>query len=422
MTGKINSVHARQILDSRGNPTVEAEVVTEKGVFIGMAPSGASTGTHEVLELRDGGHAFDGVGVTKAVSNANLIIAPKLVGKDCTEQEQLDNLMIALDGTKNKAKLGANAIVPISIAIAKAGAASMQMPLYEYLGKLSGNKKFVLPVPQLNVINGGKHARRENDIQETMIMPAKAKTFSEAMQVSIEVYHVLKKLLRHKFGAQGTLVGDEGGFVPNVGIEEKLGFVIKAVEDAGHADKVSLALDSAASEFYHHEHGFYALEDKKFFPQELVDYYAKLCETYKIISLEDAMYEEDWDGWSKLTAKLGKKIQIVGDDLLVTNVERIKKAVQLKACNSLLLKVNQIGTVTESIKAAQLAKQSGWTVVVSHRSGETEDTFIADLAVGLGAGQCKFGGPCRSERTAKYNQLLRIEEALGKKAVYGNTQ
>ena len=417
MASKIKGIKARQVLDSRGNPTVEADVVTEKGVFSAIVPSGASTGGHEALELRDGGKPYMGKGVLNAVKNVNEIIAPKLKGMDVLQQRELDKTMLELDGTKNKEKLGANAMLAVSMAAAKAAAASKGIPVFEYLGQLSGRKGVVLPAPQLNVMNGGKHAGLEEDIQEQMLFPLKAKSFAEALQQGTECYHSLKKILNEKFGTQATLIGDEGGFVPPVkSTQERLDLMIKAVEEAGYSGEIDFAIDSASSEFF--SDGKYRLYGKEYAPEELVDFYAELVETYPIVSLEDGMAEDDWKGWSALTAKLGGKIQIVGDDLTVTNVERIEKAIKEKCCNALLLKVNQIGTVSESIDAALKSFEGGWGVVVSHRSGETEDSFIADLVVGLGAGQSKFGAPARSERNAKYNQLLRIEEMLGKKAQF----
>jgi len=374
MASEIVAIKARQVLDSRGNPTVEAEVRTEKGSFFGIVPSSASTGSNEALELRDNGKAFSGKGVLKAVSNVNEIIAPKVKGLDCRKQKEIDDLMIELDGTKSKEKLGANAILAVSMAVCRAGAAANEKPLYEYIAELSGNKKFVLPAPQLNVMNGGKHAGLEEDIQEQMIVPVSFNSFAESIQAGVETYHALKGILKKKFGAQATLLGDEGGFVPAVkSTEERLDLIEQAIKDAGYEGKIRIALDSASSEFF--ENGKYRLYGKEYSAEELVDYYVDLVEKYKIISLEDGMSEEDWIGWKALTAKLGDRIQIVGDDLLVTNPERIQKAIDEEACNSLLLKINQIGTITESIEAANLSTKNNWTIVVSHRSGETEDAF-----------------------------------------------
>ncbi len=415
---KIDYVKARQVFDSRGNPTVEAEIKAGKIIERAIVASGASTGSNEAIELRDKETAFKGKGVLKAVSNINKKINSKLKGMGISAQKEIDSAMLELDGTENKSVLGANAVVSVSMAAARAGAKAKEIPLYQYLGELAGNKKFVLPVPQMNVLNGGKHAGLENDIQERMICPIGAKTFNEAMQISTEIYHILKSLMKKKFGSVAGLIGDEGGFVAQIkNEEEKLELILKAVEEAGYLDKVSLAIDCASSEFF--KDGNYFIGEKKFSAGELTDFYSELTEKFNIYSIEDGMAEEDWIGWKQLTAKLGNKIQIVGDDLLVTNIKFIEKAIKEKSCNALLLKVNQIGSVTESIESANLSFKSNWNVVVSHRSGETEDSFIADLAVGLGAGQSKFGAPVRSDRNAKYNQLLRIEEALGKNAVFG---
>ncbi len=413
----IKKVTAREVLDSRGNPTVECDVVTEDGLFRSIVPSGASTGSYEAVELRDNEKRYMGKGVLKAVRNVNEVIANKIVGMDCREQESIDNVMIEIDGTENKSNIGANAILSVSMSVCKAGAHALKKPLYEYIAELSRRSGCVLPVPQLNVINGGKHAGIKNDIQEHMIMPIGAKTFSEAIRMSVETYHTLKNILKKRFGAQGMLLGDEGGFVPKLrNIQDRLDTILEAIKETGYENKIMLALDAASSEFFHINR--YKIGQREYNSPELVDFYQELVSTYPIISIEDGMAEDDWEGWTELTKRLGKRIQIVGDDLLVTNPKRIKKAIELKAVNSLLVKINQIGTVTETIKAANLAFSAGWTVVVSHRSGETEDSFIADLAVGLCAGQSKFGAPARSERNAKYNQLLRIEESLGKKAKY----
>ncbi len=418
MANEIRKIRARQVLDSRGNPTVEADVNTEHGLFCGIVPSGASTGAKEAVELRDCGTAFAGKGVLKAVANVNKKIAPLIEGMDCTKQKEIDKAMIELDGTENKGQLGANAILAVSIAACRAGAIAEGKQLYEYIAKLSGEKGITLPIPQMNVMNGGKHAGLEEDIQEQMIAATSAASYSEALQAGVETYHTLKKILKKKFGAQATLLGDEGGFVPAVNsVQERLDLISKAIEEAGYEDIMSLAIDSASSEFF--ENGKYKLYGKEYSSGELVDFYAELTETYgSIYSLEDGMAEEDWQGWKELTAKLGSKIQIVGDDLLVTNPERIAQGIEEKSCNALLLKINQIGTISESIKAAKESKKAGWGVVVSHRSGETEDSFIADFLVGIDAGQSKLGAPARSERNAKYNQLIRIEEELGEKAVY----
>lgn len=417
---KIDFIKGRQVFDSRGNPTVEAEVRAGKITEKAIVASGASTGSNEAIELRDKGKAFSGKGVLKAVENINKKIFPKLKGMNPEEQKEIDNTLIELDGTENKSVLGANAVVSVSMAVARLGAKAKEIPLYEHLGELAGNKKFVLPVPQMNVLNGGKHAGLENDIQERMIFPSKAKTFSHAMQMSTEIYHELKALMKKKFGDLAGLIGDEGGFVARIqSEEEKLELILKAIDETGYSREVDLAIDCASSEFYKNKK--YFLGNKSFSAGDLIDFYSDLSGTFRIKSIEDGMAENDWSGWNQLTSKLGKKIQIVGDDLLVTNIKFIEKAVKEKSCNSLLLKVNQIGSVTESIESAQLAFKNNWSVVVSHRSGETEDSFIADLAVGLGCGQSKFGAPARSDRNSKYNQLLRIEEELNEKgkAVYG---
>jgi enolase len=407
----IESVRARQILDSRGNPTIECEIKCAKGTVRAAVPSGASTGSFEALELRDNEKAFRGKSVLKAVDNINKLIAPKITGKDPTKQRTLDELMIKLDGTANKSKLGANAIVAVSLALARAGSLMKDMQLFEYIAELSEAKQIFLPVPQLNVINGGKHAGLKNDIQEHMIMPIKFESYAEALQAGCEVYYILKDTLKQKFGARATLLADEGGFVPPIEhTAERLEIMENAIEEAGYKGKIFMALDSAASEFFYEN--TYVIGEEEKSSGQMIDYYAELVKSFPIFSIEDGLAEEDWQGWQELTKKLGGKVQIVGDDLLVTNVERIRKAIEMKACNALLLKVNQIGTLTEAIDAAKLAFQSNWQVVVSHRSGETCDPFIASLVVGLGAKQCKFGAPARSERNAKYNHLLRIEEML----------
>jgi len=416
----IKSVKAREVLDSRGNPTVEVDLVTEDGLFRAMVPSGASAGIHEALELRDSGTRYLGKGTQKAVDNVNKIIAPKVVGHDATDQRGLDDIMLKIDGTENKGKLGANAVLPVSMAACCATAKSQGLWVYEYVGKLAGIKPDTLPVPQLNVINGGKHAGMENDPQEHMIMPVGAKNFKEALRMSAETYHNLGKLLKKEFGARGKLVGDEGGFVPPLkNVADRLAVMTKAIENAGYTTKdIRFALDPAASEFF--EDGVYTVGDKKMNSGEMVDYWDDLAKTYPIMSIEDGMAEDDWDGWIEMTRKMGGKVQIVGDDLCVTNTKRIKQAIEKKAANSVLIKVNQIGSVSETLDAIKMAYNAGWTAVVSHRSGETEDSFIADLVVGVNSGQSKFGAPARSDRNAKYNQLLRIEENLGSKAKYGS--
>ena len=415
----ILSVKAREVLDSRGNPTVEVDLVTKDGLFRSMVPSGASAGIHEALELRDGGTRYLGKGTQKAVDNVNKIIAPKVIGYDASDQRGLDELMIKLDGTENKGKLGANAVLPVSMAACCAAAKEHGLWVYEYIGKLTGISPDTLPVPMLNIINGGKHAGMENDPQEHMIMPVGAKSFKEGLRMAAETYHQLAKLLKKEFGARGTLIGDEGGFVPPLkNVSERLSIATKAIENAGYTTKeIKFALDPASSEFF--DEGVYTIGDKKMNSGEMVDYWADLVKTYPLISIEDGMAEDDWEGWVEMTRKLGKKIQIVGDDLLVTNTKRIVQAIERKAVNSVLIKVNQIGSVTETLDAIKMAYKADWTAVVSHRSGETEDSFIADLVVGVNSGQSKFGAPARSDRNAKYNQLLRIEENLGGKAKYG---
>lgn len=417
---EIKSVKAREVLDSRGNPTVEVDLVTGNGLFRAMVPSGASTGVHEALELRDGDKSrFMGKGVLKAVANVNEKIAPKVLGLDCTDQKGVDTVMLELDGTDKKENLGANAILSVSMAACKAGAASKNMPLYAYIAELSGRPGTVLPTPQLNVINGGRHAGSENDIQENMYMPVGAGSFAEGIRIGAECYHTLKKLLKDKYGVNAVQLGDEGGFVPPIkDPRERLDMMVKAAEEAGYEDKIAFALDPASSEFYYEDKGVYMIGDKEYSPAEIVDFYAELVDAYPIVSIEDGMAEDDWEGWTLMVEKLGDKIQITGDDLLVTTVARIEQAIDKNAVNALLLKVNQIGSITESIQAAKLSFSQGWGVTVSHRSGETEDAFIADLVVGLSTGQIKTGAPARSERCAKYNQLLRIEEELGSNAKY----
>lgn len=420
LLSKIKKVLAREVLDSRGNPTIEVDVVTDKAAASAIVPSGASTGKHEALELRDGDKKrYNGKGVLKAVNNVNKIISKKLIRLDCRNQKNIDELMIKLDGTENKSNLGGNAILAVSMAVCKAGAISKNIPLYKYINEILNLKneqnKFLMPIPQLNIMNGGKHAGIENDIQEHMIMPVKFNSFNEALRAGVEVYHELGKLLKNKFGSQAILLGDEGGFVPKIdNVEERLELIDEAINNAGYKNKIFLALDCAASEFFYSD--YYKIGNHEYSAGQLIDFYKNLVKKYNIISIEDGMAEDHWSGWKQLNKELGKKIQIVGDDLLVTNVNRIDEAIKERACNALLLKVNQIGTVSEAIEAAGLAFKNKWNVVVSHRSGETEDSFIADLAVGLNANQSKFGAPARSERTAKYNRLLRIEEELGKKA------
>jgi enolase len=416
---EIQGMKAREVLDSRGNPTVEVDVMTAQGVFRAMTPSGASAGQHEALELRDGDKArYLGKGTLKAVSNVNKKIAPKLIGMDCRHQQKIDAIMLKFDGTDNKGKLGANAILPVSMAVTKAGAAAAGVPLYMYIGELFGVIPSRLPVPMCNVINGGKHAGQENSIQEHMLMPTGAKNFAEGIRMVSESYHHLAKLLKGKFGAGGVLIGDEGGFAPAqvVDVNERLELMLRAVENAGYKGKMKIALDPASSEFFYE--GTYKIGDRSFSGGEMVDFYVDLCKRYPIVSIEDGLAEDDWDSWVEMTRKLGSTVQIVGDDLFVTNTKRIKKGIDLGAANSVLIKLNQIGSVTETLDAIKMAQDEGWTAVVSHRSGETEDCFIADLVVGTSAGQIKTGAPARSDRNAKYNQLLRIEEELGGKAEY----
>jgi enolase len=422
----ITRVFARQIYDSRGNPTVEVDLTTDKGVFRAAVPSGASTGVHEALELRDNDkNVHHGKGVLKAVSNINDRISPALIAKnfDVTDQTAIDKFMLELDGTENKSNLGANAILGVSLAVCKAGAVHKGMPLYQYIAQLAGIKKVILPVPAFNVINGGSHAGNKLAMQEFMILPLGAKTFKEAMQMGSEIYHHLKSEIKKRYGLDATAVGDEGGFAPNIqDNKEGLDLLNTAIAKAGYTGKVSIGMDVAASEFF--KDGKYDLDfinpnsdsSKWLTGDQLADLYQSFCKEYPVVSIEDAFDQDDWDNWVKFHAS--NSAQLVGDDLTVTNPKRIRTAVEKKACNCLLLKVNQIGSVTESIEAATLSRQNGWGVMVSHRSGETEDTFIADLVVGLATGQIKTGAPCRSERLAKYNQLLRIEEELGSDAVY----
>ncbi|MBF00939.1 phosphopyruvate hydratase [Flavobacterium coralii] len=418
----IIKVHARQILDSRGNPTIEVDVITENGILGRAAvPSGASTGEHEAVELRDGGSAYMGKGVSKAVENVNTIIAAEIVGTSVFEQNGIDKMMIELDGTSNKSKLGANAILGVSLAVAKAAANELGLPLYRYVGGVSGN---TLPVPMMNIINGGSHSDAPIAFQEFMIMPVKAKSFTHAMQIGTEVFHNLKKVLHDR--NLSTAVGDEGGFAPNLagGTEDALDTIKLAVEKAGYTfgDDVMIALDCAASEFYvNGKYDYTKFEGetgKVRTSQEQADYLAELAAKYPIISIEDGMYEDDWEGWKYLTEKIGDKVQLVGDDLFVTNVERLSTGIEKGIANSILIKVNQIGTLTETIAAVNMAHNAGYTSVMSHRSGETEDNTIADLAVALNCGQIKTGSASRSDRMAKYNQLLRIEEELAEVAYF----
>ena len=418
----IINIHARQIFDSRGNPTVEVDVTTENG-FIGRAavPSGASTGEHEAVELRDGGPAYMGKGVLKAVENVNALIAQELLGVSVFEQNLIDQIMIDLDGTSNKSKLGANAILGVSLAAAKAAAAELGMPLYRYVGGVSAN---TLPVPMMNIINGGSHSDAPIAFQEFMVMPVKAKNFTHAMQMGTEIFHHLKKVLHDR--GLSTAVGDEGGFAPNLegGTEDALETIAIAVKNAGYnlGDDVMIALDCAAAEFYtdgHYDYTkFEGAKGQIRTSHQQADYLAELAAKYPIISIEDGMDENDWEGWKYLTDKIGDKVQLVGDDLFVTNVERLSRGIDNNIANSILIKVNQIGTLTETIAAVNMAHNAGYTSVMSHRSGETEDNTIADLAVALNTGQIKTGSASRSDRMAKYNQLLRIEEELGEMAYF----
>jgi enolase len=414
VSSPIAAAHARQILDSRGNPTVEAEIRLESGALGRVAvPSGASTGRFEAVELRDGDErAFGGKGVLRAVANVNGEIAGALAGVDAGDQREVDRVLLELDGTTNKSRLGANAVLGCSLAAAKAAAADAGVPLYRWIG---GDEARVLPVPLMNVVNGGAHAQNTLDLQEFMIVPAGAGSFSEALQVGAEVFHALKALL-HERGL-ATAVGDEGGFAPDLGSsEEAIEAVLEAAERAGHRDQVAVALDPAATEFW--ADGAYRWEGRQAEPNDMVEYWKTLAGRYPIVSIEDGLAEDEWDSWRALTERLGDRVQLVGDDLFVTNVERLRRGIQGGVANAILVKVNQIGTLTETLDAIELARSSGYAVVISHRSGETEDTTIADLAVAVGAGQIKTGAPSRSDRVAKYNQLLRIEEELGERAVY----
>ena len=416
----IDLVYAREVLDSRGNPTVEVEVVLESGATgRAIVPSGASTGAFEAVELRDGDKdRFLGKGVEKAVDNVNEIIAPELEGMDATDQPGIDGLLIELDGTKNKGKLGANAILGVSMAVARAAAEEVGLPLFQYLGGVNAKQ---LPVPMMNILNGGEHADNSVDVQEFMILPVGAKSFREGLRMGAEVFHSLKKVLSERGLACG--VGDEGGFAPNLGSNrEALELIVEAIEKAGYkpGDDVRLGLDVAATEMYDKETKLYDLkhEGKKLTAEQMVDLYEEWVNNFPIVTIEDGLDEEDWDGWKVLTDRLGKKVQLVGDDLFVTNTERLERGIEAGVANSILIKVNQIGTITETLDAIEMAKRAGYTAVISHRSGETEDTTIADLAVAVNAGQIKTGAPSRTDRVAKYNQLLRIEEMIGEPARY----
>lgn len=423
---QIKNIHARQIIDSRGNPTVEADVTLENGIMGRAAvPSGASTGSNEAVELRDGDASrFGGKAVTQAVANVNGEIADALRGHDVTDQRGIDQAMIDLDGTPNKGRLGANALLAVSLAAAKAAALATSKPLYEYFRDLGGNSQLSLPVPMMNIINGGKHAAGSTDIQEFMIMPVGAATFSEAIRMGTEIFHALGKTLKEK--GYGTTVGDEGGYAPHVqqGNAEALELISIAVAKAGYelGNDVVLALDVAASELYQDGKYHLATENRELTSDEMIDWLVDLTEKYPIRSIEDGLDEADWEGWTKLTARIGDKVQIVGDDLLVTNVQFLQRGIEEKAANAILVKLNQIGTLSETIDAVNMAHDAGWHAVISHRSGETEDVTIADLVVGLAAGQIKTGSLSRTDRVAKYNQLLRIEEALGDQANFTSNE
>jgi len=415
---EIFDVHAREVLDSRGNPTVEVEVELESGAKgRAIVPSGASTGAHEAVELRDGDKSrYQGKGVLKAVKNVNEIITPEIIGEDALDQIAIDNLLISLDGTPNKGKLGANAILAVSIAVAKAAAAEVGLPLYRYLG---GTYAHTLPTPMMNILNGGKHADNTVDIQEFMVVPHGAPTFREALRMGAEIFHSLKKVLADK--GLSTTVGDEGGFAPNLKTnEEAIQVIVEAIEKAGYkpGEQASIALDIASTELYKDGQYHFEGEGVTRSADDLIHYYEGLLAKYPILSIEDGLAEDDWDGWKNLTAALGGKVQLVGDDLFVTNVERLKMGIDRGVGNSILVKVNQIGTLTETFAAVELAKKNRYTAIISHRSGESEDTTIADIAVALNTGQIKTGAPSRTDRVAKYNQLLRIEEELGAAASY----
>lgn len=418
MSTMIEDIRARQVIDSRGNPTVEVDVHVESGdIGRAIVPSGASTGANEALELRDGDKSrFKGKGVLKAVENVNNAIADELIGMDAADQVAIDRAMIALDGTETKSKLGANAILAVSLAAAKASAAALGMPLYRYLGGIHGH---VLPVPMMNIMNGGKHAQNSTDFQEFMVMPVGAPTFSEGLRWGIEIYHALASVLHDR--GLSTTVGDEGGFAPSMPDNEApLKVIMEAIERAGYraGEQVMIAMDPAVSEIY--ENGMYNLarENRKLSTDELIEYWVDITSRYPIISLEDGLAESDWEGWQKLHARIGDRVQLVGDDLLVTNVKFLKRAIDERAANSILVKLNQIGSLTETMAAIQMAQRASFTAIVSHRSGESEDVTIADLVVATNAGQIKTGAPARSDRVAKYNQLLRIEEELGEDAFY----
>jgi enolase len=432
----IVDIKAREILDSRGNPTIEVDIKTDLGIFRASVPSGASTGIYEALELRDKDKTrYLGKGVLTAIRNVEAILKPALIGKNVTAQAMLDRFMVEeLDGTSNewgrpKSKIGANAILAVSLALARAGAACLGIPLYQYIARLAGRteEKFMLPVPALNVINGGSHAGNKLAMQEFMLLPVGATSFRQAMQYGAEVYHHLKQVIQARYGLDATNVGDEGGFAPNIqDPTEALHLIMEAIAAAGHTGKIKIGMDIAASEFYLGDERVYDLDfktksndgSKRVTGEQLIEIYQTFIRDYPIVSIEDPFDQDDWASYAKLTSQVGVATQIVGDDLLVTNPTRVRKGIEQVACNALLLKVNQIGSLTEAIEAWKISKQAGWGVMVSHRSGETEDNFIADLVVGLGTGQIKTGAPCRSERLSKYNQIMRIEEELGAKAQF----
>ncbi|MTI85822.1 MAG: phosphopyruvate hydratase [Firmicutes bacterium] len=418
MSATIIDVYAREILDSRGNPTVEVDILLEDGTLGRAAvPSGASTGAYEAVELRDDDpKRYHGKGVTKAVENVNNVLGPEIIGFHATDQLGVDMELLGLDDTPNKGKYGANAILGISMAVAKAAASGLGLPLYQYLGGVNGR---LMPVPMMNILNGGKHADNNVDIQEFMIMPVGASDFNQALRMGTEIFHALKKVLKKK--GLNTAVGDEGGFAPNLGSnEEALAAIIEAIEAMGYrpGTDIMLALDAAATEF--HKDGKYFLEGegKTLDAAGMIDFYADLCSKYPIVSIEDGLSEDDWEGWKQLTERLGNRVQIVGDDLFVTNTQRLKQGIDMGVANSILIKLNQIGTITETLEAIEMAKQAGYTAIISHRSGETEDATIADLVVGVNAGQIKTGAPSRTDRVAKYNQLLRMEEELSDLSLY----
>lgn len=417
----IRDIYAREILDSRGNPTIEVEVLVGENI-IGRAsvPSGASTGKYEAVELRDGDERYRGLGVMRAVHHVNDAIAREIIGVNVFEQEKIDSILLKIDRTENKSNLGANAMLGVSLAVAKTAAKALDIPLYRYLGGVNAG---ILPVPMMNILNGGRHADNSVDVQEFMIMPVGANCFREALRMGTEVYHRLKEILKEE--EKETAVGDEGGFAPELSdAKEVLFFIVKAIETAGYkaGKDIVLALDVAASELYDKGKKKYVFsgEGKVYSAEEMIDYYEELISEFPIVSIEDPLDEEDWEGWELLTTRLGQDIQLVGDDLFVTNTERLENGIRQHIANAILIKVNQIGTLTEAIKAVEMAKNAGYKVIISHRSGETEDSIIADIAVGVNAGQIKTGAPCRSERTAKYNQLLRIEEELAETAKYKN--